>query len=93
VLDRYPALANVFAAFGFRPLANPYLPRTLAARVSVGEACRYLGVDAGTLLAALNAARPEVAPAPAPPPRPQKDCCPSCRGGCRPAARTASHPT
>jgi NnrS protein/Domain of unknown function (DUF1858) len=87
VLDLYPSLANVFAAFGFRPLANPYLRRTLAARVSVGEACRYLGVDAGALLTALNAARPET------PPEHDDHCCPSCRGGCHPAARTASHPT
>ena len=93
VLDLYPALANVFAAFGFRPLANPYLRRTLAARVSVGEACRYLGVDPGTLLAALNAARPEVTPLRPPHARPAKECCPSCSGACRPAARSASHPT
>ncbi|HZY84465.1 MAG TPA: NnrS family protein [Gemmataceae bacterium] len=93
VLDLYPALANVFAAFGFRPLANPFLRRTLAARVSVGEACRYLGVDPSTLLAALNAARPEAPSGRHFLPTPAKDCCPSCRGACRPAARSASNPT
>jgi hypothetical protein len=93
VLDLYPSLAHVFAAFGFRPLANPYLRRTLAARVSVGEACRYLGVGPNTLLTALNAARPDRAPARPPLPAPAKDCCPSCRGASRPAARSASHPT
>lgn len=86
VLDLYPSLANVFAAFGFRPLANPYLRRALAARVSVGEACRYLGVDAAALLGALNAARPEASRAPA------NECCPSCAGARRPAPRSASHP-
>ncbi len=93
VLDLYPSLANVFAAFGFRPLANPYLRRTLAARVSVGEACRYLGVDAATLLAALNAARPETPPGRHPLPGPAEDCCPSCAGDGRPAPRSVSHPT
>jgi hypothetical protein len=81
VLGLYPSLVNVFAAFGFRPLANPYLRRTLAARVRIGEACRYLGVDPNTLLTALNAARPERAP-------------PSLRSPRRPrtAARRAAGP-
>jgi hypothetical protein len=81
VLDLYPELANVFAAFGFRPVANPYLRRTLAARVRVGEACRYLGVDPNALLAALNAARPIPLPGRHPlPPAPADHCCPSCAG-------------
>jgi hypothetical protein len=88
VLDLYPTLANVFAAFGFRPLANPYLRRTLAARVSVGDACHYLGVDPNTLLAALNAARPIPLPGRQPLPEPADHCCPSCAGACRPGSPT-----
>jgi hypothetical protein len=93
VLDLYPSLANVFAAFGFRPLANPYLRRTLAARIRIGEACRYLGVDLHTLLAALNAARPEAPPGRHSLPAPADHCCPSCAGDRRPAARSPSDPT
>jgi hypothetical protein len=57
VLDRYPDLLDTFLTFGFTPLANPLLRRTAAASVTVGRACRYLGVDPGPLLQALNAAR------------------------------------
>jgi hypothetical protein len=92
VLDLYPSLANVFAAFGFRPLANPFLRRTLATRVRVGEACQYLGVDPNGLLAALNAARPEAPPGRYSLPAPADHCCPSCAGAGHPAARSPSHP-
>jgi hypothetical protein len=56
VLGRHPELLDAFLAFGFRPLTNPLLRRTLAAHVSLREACSFLGVDLGQLLAALNAA-------------------------------------
>jgi hypothetical protein len=58
VLAQYPALLDVFLAFGFRPLANPLLRTTLAARVPISRACRLLGVDQDRLLEALNQARP-----------------------------------
>jgi hypothetical protein len=57
ILDRYPVLLDTFLAFGFRPLANPLLRRTLAGRITVAQACRLAGVDATALLEALNAAR------------------------------------
>jgi hypothetical protein len=57
VLDRHPELLHTFLSFGFRPLANPLLRRTLAAHVSLREACGFLGVDLAQLLAALNVAR------------------------------------
>jgi hypothetical protein len=88
VLDLYPALANVFAAFGFRPLANPYLRRTLAARVGIGEACQFLGGDPTALLAALNAARPELSPGRHPDPASAAPCCPSYAGARHPANPT-----
>ncbi len=43
-------------ALGFRPLANPLLRRTVARRVTVGQACRQLGLDPGEVVAALNRA-------------------------------------
>lgn len=54
VLDRYPDLLPTFVAFGFRPLQNPVLRRTLARSVTVGQACRLVGVDVVALLTALN---------------------------------------
>jgi hypothetical protein len=57
VLARYPALLEVFLAFGFRPLANPLLRATLANRVSISRACRLLDVSEERLLEALNLAR------------------------------------
>jgi hypothetical protein len=57
VLARYPALLEVFLAFGFTPLANPLLRSTVARAVPLATACRYLSVDPDALLEALNAAR------------------------------------
>jgi hypothetical protein len=54
VLDRHPELLPTFVAFGFRPLQNPVLRRTLARRVTVAQACRLAGVDLPTLIDALN---------------------------------------
>jgi hypothetical protein len=54
VLDRYPGLLTTFVTFGFRPLLNPVLRRTLARGVTVGQACRLAGVDADAFLTALN---------------------------------------
>lgn len=59
VLDQHPHLLNTFVSFGFSPLSNPLLRRTLAPTVTIEQACRLLGVDLGRLLDALNAA-PEI---------------------------------
>jgi hypothetical protein len=56
VLDAYPALLDTFLTLGFRPLANPMLRRTVARRVTVGQACRHLERDEAEVLAALNRA-------------------------------------
>jgi hypothetical protein len=56
VLNRHPELLSTFLAFGFRPLANPLLRKTLARQVSIGQACRRLNVDVQSLVAALNKA-------------------------------------
>jgi hypothetical protein len=56
VLDRRPDLLAVFLSFGFHPLRDPALRKTIARFVTVGRACRLLGVDASRLIDALNAA-------------------------------------
>jgi hypothetical protein len=57
VLNHYPDLLKVFLAFGFRPLANPLLRRTLARTVTLQQACRLQGQDVHKLVEALNAER------------------------------------
>jgi hypothetical protein len=56
LLDAHPALLGTFLTLGFRPLANPLLRRTVARRVTVGQASRHLGRDEQEVLAALNRA-------------------------------------
>jgi hypothetical protein len=63
ILDRQPDLLPVFLEFGFRPLANPILRRTVARGVTIGTACRLVGVDQGNFLAAVNARVPLPHPA------------------------------
>jgi hypothetical protein len=58
VLGRHPELLATFLALGFRPLANPLLRRTIARQVSIGQACRYLGLEPGGVVEALNNAFP-----------------------------------
>jgi hypothetical protein len=55
VVDAAPELLKVFAQFGFAPLQNPLLRRTVARQITIRQACRMQGVDETTLLAALNA--------------------------------------
>jgi hypothetical protein len=57
VLNDEPALLSTFVSFGFAPLASPMLRRTLARHITIEAACRHLGVDIHTFLAALNRAR------------------------------------
>ncbi len=57
VLDQDPELLAVFLAFGFQPLANPVLRRSLARRLTIARACAMMGVSTQELLVALNTAR------------------------------------
>jgi hypothetical protein len=57
VLETHPHLLNTFLSFGFRPLANPWLRKTLARSVTLEHACRLLGIDTQDFLDALNAGR------------------------------------
>jgi hypothetical protein len=54
VLDHYPYLLETFLTFGFRPLANPLLRRTVARFVTIEQACRQVGVEVNPFLEAVN---------------------------------------
>jgi hypothetical protein len=57
VLDRYPFLLDTFLAYGFRPLSNPLLRRSVARYLTIAAACRYRGIACEPFLASLNEAR------------------------------------
>ena len=57
VLDRHPELLETFLGLGFRPLANPLLRNTVARVVTIGRACRQLGLNAEEVVETLNRAR------------------------------------
>jgi hypothetical protein len=92
VLDHHPELLSTFVSFGFTPLTNPLLRKTVARLVTVGAACRSQGVDTEKLLAALNIARARQegkrlaltvlsGEAPAADELPEEGpCCPHCAG-------------
>ncbi|MGI6454190.1 MAG: DUF1858 domain-containing protein [bacterium] len=54
VLDRYPTLLDAFLAYGFEPLKNPLLRKTLARRVTIQKAAQMVGVDAQAFVRDLN---------------------------------------
>jgi hypothetical protein len=54
VLDLHPQLLHVFVAFGFTPLQNRLTRKLLAGQVTIGQACRMLGVAQAKFLTALN---------------------------------------
>jgi hypothetical protein len=96
VLDRYPELLPTFVGFGFTPLINPLLRKTVARLMTIEGACRRQGVETAKLLAALNVARARLdggrlslavlsAEAPAPAAEPEEGpCCPHCAGRMQP---------
>ena len=54
VLAQYPRLLDIFVTFGFTPLRNPLLRKTLARRVTIAQACHMMDVDIHELLRTLN---------------------------------------
>jgi hypothetical protein len=50
VLSYYPQSLEVFLKYGFAPLSNPLLRRTMARVISVEQACRREGVDLDRLM-------------------------------------------
>jgi hypothetical protein len=92
VLDHYPDLLPTFVSFGFTPLTNPLLRKTVARMITIGAACRGQDVPADELLSALNVARARLegrrvsldlvesgAPAAGEEPA-EGPCCPHCAG-------------
>ena len=59
VLAQYPRLLDIFVTFGFTPLRNPLLRKTLARRVTIAQACHMMDVDIHELLRTLNDHRSE----------------------------------
>jgi metal-sulfur cluster biosynthetic enzyme len=56
ILERYPQTLEVFLRYGFAPLANPVLRKTMARVVTLEQACRREGVDLEALLRDLRRA-------------------------------------
>ncbi len=56
VLERYPQTLEVFLRYGFAPLANPILRRTITKAVTIEQACRREGVEMEALLRDLRKA-------------------------------------
>ncbi|HSQ19635.1 MAG TPA: DUF1858 domain-containing protein [Blastocatellia bacterium] len=54
VLRSYPQALDIFLKYGFTPLSNPVLRRTMARVVTIEQACRREGVDLDRLLAELR---------------------------------------
>jgi hypothetical protein len=54
VLDSYPQSLDIFLKFGFTPLSNPVLRKTMTRVVTLERACRLEDVDLDSLLAELN---------------------------------------
>ena len=56
VLAWYPETETAFVMFGFEPVLNPLMRRTVARQVTIGQACRTRAVSSEDFLLALNAA-------------------------------------
>ena len=68
VLDRYGLRGcggelgqMAFLAFGFKPLASPWLRNTMAHHATIARACHFIGVDTDAFLMRLNQERTEAA--------------------------------
>ena len=54
VLAEYPQSLSVFIDYGFTPLANPILRKTMARVITLEQACRREGVDLTSFMTALK---------------------------------------
>lgn len=54
VLDKYPKTLDVFLKFGFTPLRDPVLRKTMPYTITVKDAALKHGVDLKKFLEALN---------------------------------------
>jgi hypothetical protein len=59
VLEHFPELLPTFVAHGFEALVNPRLRATVGRVVTLGQACRRMGVDTDDFVAELNRRRDE----------------------------------
>lgn len=63
VLDHHPELLEVFLQFGFTALTQPAMRVSMARVVTLGQACRRMGIDQEQFLHALNDRREQSADA------------------------------
>jgi hypothetical protein len=56
VLDKYPGTLDVFLKFGFTPLKDPVLRKTMPYKVTIEQASKMHSVDLEDFLQALNSA-------------------------------------
>lgn len=56
VLDKYPGTLDVFLKFGFTPLKDPVLRKTMPYKVTIEQASKMHSVDLEEFLRALNEA-------------------------------------
>lgn len=54
VLDWFPHTQSVFVDFGFRPITNPLMRRTVARQVTVRQACKLHDINADDFVGVLN---------------------------------------
>ncbi len=54
VLDKYPKTLDVFLKFGFTPLKDPVLRKTMPYKVTIKDAAMKHGVDLRKFLEELN---------------------------------------
>ncbi|HEV2714208.1 MAG TPA: DUF1858 domain-containing protein, partial [Terriglobales bacterium] len=60
VLERHPETLEIFLRWGFTPLTNPILRRTMARAITLEQACRREGVNLAEFLAELRHVVPPV---------------------------------
>lgn len=54
VLDKYPKTLDVFLRFGFTPLRDPVLRKTMPYKITIKDAAQKHGVDLKKFLEELN---------------------------------------
>ncbi len=57
VLHHHPELLDTFLVYGFKPLKNPLIRKTIAGKVTIESACRKMDVNPQSLVNALNATK------------------------------------
>jgi len=54
VLDTYPETLDIFLKFGFTPLKDPVLRKTMPYKLTIEQACKMHNIDIDNLIRSLN---------------------------------------